>query len=92
MIRILKYGQVSEDEIFARAVSQVDVSATVREIIQVVRTQGDQALFDYTARFDGAALGTLQVSPAELDAAIAAVEPEFLRVLEIGRASCRERV
>ena len=52
MIRILKYGQVSEDEIFARAVSQVDVSATVREIIQVVRTQGDQALFDYTARFD----------------------------------------
>ena len=82
MIRILKYGQVSEDEIFARAVSQVDVSATVREIIQVVRTQGDQALFDYTARFDGAALGTLQVSPAELDAAIAAVEPEFLRVLE----------
>ena len=82
MIRILKYGQVSEDEIFARAVSQVDVSATVREIIQVVRTQGDQALFDYTARFDGAALSTLQVSPAELDAAIAAVEPEFLRVLE----------
>ena len=31
MIKILKYGEVAKDEIFARAVPEVDVAAVVKE-------------------------------------------------------------
>ena len=44
MIRILKYGEVANDEIFARVQNTVDVSAVVSDIIQTVRANGDQAL------------------------------------------------
>ena len=89
MIRIMKYGEVPNSEIFARAVSAADVSGTVAEIIARVREGGDKALYDYTARFDGAQLTALQVSQAELDAAMAAVEPEFLRILRTAAENIR---
>jgi len=81
MIRILKYGEVANAEIFARSEAAVNVEAVVAEIIADVRARGDAALFDYCRRFDGAELERLQVSPAEMDDAMAAVDAEFIRVL-----------
>ena len=49
MIKIYKYGEVSNDEIFARAVPTVNVEETVAEIIKNVRENGDRALFEYCA-------------------------------------------
>ncbi|MBO6055088.1 MAG: histidinol dehydrogenase [Oscillospiraceae bacterium] len=89
MIRIMKYGQVPNSEIFARAVSAADVSGAVSGIIADVRARGDQALLDYTARFDGARLDALQVSPAEMDQALSEVEPEFLRILNTAAENIR---
>ena len=43
MIRIMKMGEVSPSEIFARAVPETDVSAVVRDIIADVRQNGDAA-------------------------------------------------
>ena len=37
MIKILKYGEVSNSEIFARVVPEVDVTAIVSEIIENVK-------------------------------------------------------
>ena len=37
MIKILRYGEVSADEIFARAVPEVDVTEIVRDIIENVK-------------------------------------------------------
>lgn len=82
MIKILKYGEVENSEIFARAESKVDVSQTVSEIIQDVRENGDKALFKYCEKFDGAKLDSLRVTKAEIDEAFSSVEPEFLNVLE----------
>ena len=82
MIRILQYGQVPNSEIFARSASAVNVSQTVADILQRVRTQGDRALFDCTAQFDGVKLETLQVTQEETEQALAATEPGFLRILE----------
>ena len=82
MIQILKYGEVDNRKVFARVTPKVDVEAVVADILATVREQGDKALFAYTAKFDGAVLDSLQVTAAEIDEAVAAVEPAFLEVLE----------
>ena len=81
MIKIYRYGEVSNDEIFARDNIAANVEPAVTAIIADVRARGDEALFDYTARFDKAELTTLEVSPAEIDEAFETVEPEFLDIL-----------
>ena len=42
MIKILKYGEVSTSDIFARAVPEADVAGVVSEIIANVRANGDK--------------------------------------------------
>lgn len=56
---------------------------TVRAIVADVRRNGDKALFSYCEKFDGAALTaeTVAVSPAEFEAAYAAVDGELLASL-----------
>ena len=49
--------------------SREQLSATVAEIVATVRREGDDALRIYTAKFDGADLRSLKVSPAEFAAA-----------------------
>ena len=61
MIRIYKFGEVANDEIFARVEPTVNVEAVVTEIIDNVRKNGDKALFSYCERFDGAKLDSLLV-------------------------------
>ena len=82
MIKILKYGEVPNGEIFARVTPQADVAAIAADIIAAVRKDGDKALKDYTKRFDGADLDSLQVSREAWDEAVSQVEPEFVAVLE----------
>ena len=82
MICILQYGQVKEEEIFARVVPTVNVEAIVAEILANVKANGDRALYEYCQKFDGATLSSLEVSPEEFDKAIAAADPEFVRVLK----------
>lgn len=82
MIKIMKYGEVADQDIFARAVPEIDVSAVVADIIATVRAQGDNALLAYNEKFEKAKLSTLQVTREELDAALGAVDAEFLAVLE----------
>ena len=82
MINILKYGEVANDEIFARVVPTVDVAGIVADIIQNVRSRGDAALYEYCEKFDKAKLDTLQVSAEEIAEARAAVEPKFIEILE----------
>ena len=89
MIRILKYGEVSPDEVFARSVPEVDVAGIVAQIIADVRKRGDAALYDYCEKFDKVKLEALEVSPAEFDAAMQAVEPEFIEVLETAAKNIR---
>ena len=82
MIKILKYGQVSKDEIFARVEPAVNVEAVVSDIIADVRQNGDRAVLEYCRKFDKVELPSLKVSEAEIEEAFAAVEPEFLAILE----------
>ena len=82
MIKIMKYGQVSNSEIFARVTPAVNVEAVVSEIIANVRANGDKAVLEYNLKFDKANLDSLLVSQAEINEAFASVEPKFLSILE----------
>ena len=81
MIKIMKYGQVPNSEIFARVSPMVNVEGIVADIIANVRANGDKAVLNYNLKFDKAELTTLLVSQEEIDEAFAAVEPEFLSIL-----------
>lgn len=69
-----------------REVSE-DVDAIVRDIIDDVKARGDDALFDYTAKFDrfDARSTGLRISEAEIDAAVAKVDAETMTALELAR-------
>ena len=82
MIKILKIGEVSMEEVFARVNPTVNVESIVTEIIDNVRKNGDKALFEYCEKFDKAVLSDLLVSQAEIDEAVNAVDPKFLEILE----------
>ena len=90
MIRIMKYGEVSADEIFARVEPAVNVTDIVAEIIADVRKNGDKALFAYCEKFDKARLTALQVTKEEMEEAVAAIDPDFLRILETAAANIRK--
>ena len=102
----------------------------VADIIANVRRRGDQAVFEYTRKFDKWEIdaGNIRVTPSEIEEAFRLVDDQFIEVmkrsasnieafhkkqlrsswidtkpdgsilgqrilpLEIGRASCRERV
>lgn len=82
MIKIMKYGEVSPEEIFARGTAATDVSGIVRDIIDNVKAKGDKALYEYCEKFDKAKLSSLEVTKEEIDEAFHTVEPRFIEILK----------
>jgi len=64
-----------------------DVDKVVREIIAQTRDRGDEALTEYTAKFDGLdfAVQPMAVSDTEIDAAMAAVDDDTMAALTLAR-------
>ena len=89
MIKIYKYGEVENNEIFSRMADTVDVSDIVTGIIENVKANGDKALFEYCEKFDKATLTSLEVTKEEIEEAFNAVEPEFLRILRTAEENIR---
>ncbi|MBE6625497.1 MAG: histidinol dehydrogenase [Ruminococcaceae bacterium] len=82
MIKIYKYGEVSNEEIFARENIASNVEGIVSEIIANVVKNGDKALFEYCEKFDKATLDSLEVSEKEIDEAFASVDSEFVEIIK----------
>ena len=61
----------------------------VEHILQAVQERGDEALKEFTAIFDGPFLDSFLVTEEEIDAAVAAVGPDFMAVLEEAAANIR---
>jgi histidinol dehydrogenase len=84
----------TRSENFARSLEQLihwqeeldhSVSSVVSDIIAQVRKRGDDALLEYTRRFDGLEIenaSSLAVTPAQMDRAVEAVQPEQLVALQ----------
>lgn len=55
-----------------------EIIERTQAIMQDVKLRGDAAVRDYTARFDGVKLDSLEVSQTEMQAALTAVSQEFV--------------
>lgn len=82
MIKIYKYGEVPNSEIFARDNIPSNVEDAVAEIIKNVRQNGDKALKEYARKFDKAELSSLEVTENEIDEAFEKVPAEFIGILK----------
>lgn len=90
MMRIYELETLAPEEILNRDIrAEADVDAAVDAILEDVRLHGDGALRRYTRELDGAELGSLQVSGAELDAAWAALDADFRATLELAAENIR---
>ena len=88
MIPILKLRDLTPEQILNRDIrAEENVSAAVDAVIAAVQQKGDVALLEYTEKFDGIKLESLQVSPAEMAAAIGQISPSLLETLRQAAAN-----
>jgi histidinol dehydrogenase len=73
-------------------VSDEQVNITVREVIHNIRTRGDEALVEYTNKFDRmnvSSMSELTISAEQLDAALNTIPAEQREALELAAARVR---
>ncbi len=90
MIKIMKYGEVDNKDIFARGTAATSVEDIVTAIIDNVKANGDKALFEYCEKFDKAKLSSLEVSAEEIEEAFNAVEPKFVEIIRAAAENIKE--
>ena len=88
-MKILSYNEMEKQSLFFRTLESSGVADTVREIIETVSQEGDRALVDYARRFDRAELTALEVTPAELDAALASIPADLLLAMQTAAENIR---
>lgn len=93
-MRILNWSSLSVEErrqALRRPVQQdaAAIHERVREIISDVRARGDSALLEFTRRFDGVALTSIEVSTAEFAAAETALDSEQRQAIDRAIANVR---
>lgn len=92
MMLFKKLSDVSEAEIqklLSRGSGLEDVAKTVSAVLSDVRTEGDAALREYTAKFDKVELANFEVSEEELQQALSSISPELLDHLKSAAANIR---
>lgn len=90
MIKIYKYGEVPNSEIFARDNIASNVEGIVTDIIANVRQNGDKALFEYSKKFDKVDLDSLEVTSDEIDEAFELADKEFIEVVKEAAENIRQ--
>lgn len=82
MIKILKYNNTDNANIFARDITSSGVEEIVSIIIKNVKENKDSALLDYCAKFDGASPENLEVSQDEIQEAFNSIDEKFINILK----------
>ena len=82
MIKIYKRKEISTEQILERGEQTLDVEGIVSEIIKNVRANGDKALVEYSKKFDGATDDVIEVTEAEIDAAMEQVDGELIEIIK----------
>ena len=90
MIKIYKYGEVPNSEVFARDNIASNVEGIVADIIANVRKNGDKALFEYSEKFDKVSLKCLEVTREEIDEAFEVADKDFVEVIKEAAENIRE--
>ena len=64
-----------------------DIEATVKEIFKEVQKKGDEAITKYTSLFDGVAVANLEVTPEEINEAIASIPQELKDAIQLAKSN-----
>ena len=64
-----------------------DIEATVKEIFKEVQKKGDEAITKYTSLFDGVAVDNLEVTPEEINEAIASIPQELQDAIQLAKSN-----
>ena len=91
MIRIMEYGKLPAEQIFARAIEDKssEIEKIVSDIIEDVKANGDKAILAYAKKFDKCDLETVEVSKEEIDAAFAAIDDDYIDILKEAAGNIR---
>ena len=96
-MRIIKLNEQSRANILADLLKRDPnnyraYEDTVQAIVDDVRARGDEALFEYTKKFDGAELSAdnIRVTQAEIQEALSQVDPNLLAVMKKSMKNIRE--
>lgn len=89
MIRSILYPEKeSWESLCLRPVANTqDLSQSVSDILQNVKTFGDKALYNYAEKFDKVAGGTFKVSADELTDSAKKVSPELMSAISIAKSN-----
>jgi histidinol dehydrogenase len=82
MIKISKYSLENAKDILFREDCVASSLEVVSEIIANVRKNGDDALKDYSKKFDGVILENLEVTKDEIKEAYTLLDDEFIEILK----------
>lgn len=87
----MKIARLSDAISLQRSVEQANVDhiTTVREVIANVRENGDQALYAYTEKWDGATLTSLRVTEQEIEEAFVRFDTQLIQDLTEAAANIR---
>lgn len=93
-MRVLSTDRASREEVRALlrrslALEDTEIEMRVRAILNDVASRGDDAVREYTARFDGVQLARFEVAPEELQQAPAEVPPPVAEALRLAAERIR---
>lgn len=86
MIKIKKIQEINLEQNLYE-VQDDKLTKDVAAILAAVKENGDQALREYTAKFDGVNIDDFAVAESEIEEAINAMDKEFIAVLEQAKAN-----
>ena len=88
MIKIINIDNAEKSDILTRDIKlESGVEAIVADIIKNVKENGDKALKEYSAKFDGAIIENLRVTQEEIDAAYENEDKALIETLEMAKAN-----
>lgn len=90
MIKTYNLKDISIGDILAREGEKINVADIVSAVIDNVKKNGDKALAEYTEKFDKVKLDSIIVTDEEMDEAMAAVDPEFLEIMNEAAENIRK--
>lgn len=90
MIKIMRYGEIPDAEIFFRGEIKTDVAGIVSDILENVRKNGDAALREYADKFDGGAPESLEVTEQEYAQAMETVDPQLVEIMRQAAENIRD--
>ena len=88
-MKILNDYEIDKSTLFLRRLEDSGVEDIVRDIIADVAINGDDALLKYAKKFDRAELAGLEVTQAEIDAALNSIPAELLDAMKAAAENIR---